>query len=95
MGQVNIRGLVNTTYLREGERATVEHTDTIDQLAKQGFIKVEFAKGGVAPRPMAPPEPRRGASKAKWVDWLTLNGVDVSDDDTKTDLIERWMGRAV
>lgn len=122
MAEVTIRGLVNTTYLREGERATVEHTDTIAQLAERKLVAVEMgrggymagpqggsapahvdagaeiaADGGLGPEdaPEGPQGPRRGASKSKWVEWLELNGVEVSDDDTKNDLIEKWMGRAV
>ena len=117
MSQVRIIGAVNTVYLREGEAATVEHTDRIDRLAKAGMIRV---LGSVAREPSPggynggssveqlradeqvvtadeiagePPKSGKGATRARWAEWLDANGIPVDDEDTKNDLIEKWMNR--
>lgn len=41
----------------------------------------------------APPKSGKGATRAKWAEWLELNGVEVNEDETKNDLIEKWMNR--
>lgn len=42
--------------------------------------------------PSWPTAPARSASKADWVEFLTEQGVDFDDEDSRDDLVARWHG---
>lgn len=42
--------------------------------------------------PYGPAAPARSASKADWVEFLTEQGVEFDDEDSRDDLVARWHG---
>lgn len=46
--------------------------------------------GDVAP--YGPAAPARSASKADWVEFLTEQGIEFDDEDSRDDLVARWHG---
>ena len=38
----------------------------------------------------APSVPKKSASKAEWVEFLTDQGIEVGEDDTRDDLVDHW-----
>lgn len=42
--------------------------------------------------PQEPAAPARSASKADWVEFLTEQGVEFDDEDSRDDLVARWHG---
>lgn len=42
--------------------------------------------------PAEPTAPARSASKADWVEFLTEQGVEFDDKDSRDDLVARWYG---
>lgn len=42
---VKVTGLASTTYMKKGDTAVVEDTDTIQKLAQKGWVKVEDHDG--------------------------------------------------
>lgn len=105
---VTITGRIATTYLDRGETVTVERTDRIDRLIEEGYVAIsgdDTIVGAAYPAETseavvdaagvpddALEAPGRNASRAEWVEFLTAQGFEVDDDQTRDDLIEVWDG---
>ena len=51
----------------------------------------EVEPGGEA-TPQEPAVPARSASKADWTEFLTEQGIEFDDEDSRDDLVARWHG---
>lgn len=52
----------------------------------------ESASEGQPDDDTGPAAPARSASKADWVEFLTEQGVEFEDEDSRDDLVARWHG---
>lgn len=105
---VTITGRIATTYLDRGETVTVERTERIDRLIEKGYVAIsgdDTLVGAAYPAETseavleeasgsddALEAPGRNASRAEWVAFLTAQGFDVTEDQTRDDLVEAWHG---
>lgn len=104
---VTIVGRIATTYLDRGETVTVERTDRIDRLIEKGYVAIsggDSLVGAAYPAETSeaahdetsgqddPGAPARNASRAEWVEFVTAQGFDVTEDQTRDDLVEEWHG---
>ena len=108
---VTIVGRIATTYLDRGETVTVERTERIDRLIEKGYVTIsgdetlvgaaypaetsEAAREAARGPDDAPEAPGRNASRAEWAEFVTAQGFDVTEDQTRDDLVEAWYGDLV
>lgn len=106
MSAVLIEGMVSTVYLRRGEQAAVELTDSVSDLVRRGFVRIVDTHGNHKPErddPASgsdaaadsggagePPLTGKGSGRTAWMEFLTEQGVPFSPEASRDDLIAAW-----
>lgn len=97
MGTIHVKGRINNTYLRRGEEATVERTETIDKLIERGYLSEVKCACSTDPigdgQPEDSPEwtpPAKSATRAEWAEFLSRGGFQFESDATRADLIRQY-----
>lgn len=98
MGTIHVKGRINNTYLRRGEEATVERTETIDKLIERGYLSEVKCACSTDPidgggEPEESPEwtpPAKSATRAEWAAFMGRGGLQFESDATRADLIRQY-----